>query len=178
MNKQYILTFAVILTMALIVTPSIAGSDTKKNTHHVKINYTNVSANVAKNMLEEKDVFLLDVRIPLEYNYSHIEGATLIPLRSAPKISPVNLSNDTLLPNRMKELPHNKNTKILVYCKQGHRSPDACKLLVDAGYKKVFNMYNDTAQKGGIEEWVNEGNPIVIVYNNTTEWANNYPHYP
>lgn len=177
MNKRYLLYFAAILTMALIVAPSIAGADAKKDKCNVKNNYQNVSVSAAKKLLEEEDVFLLDVRIPLEYDYGHIEGATLIPLRSAPKISPVNLLDDQLLPNRMKELPHNKNTKILVYCKQGHRSPDASKLLVDAGYRNVYNLYDDDKKIGGIDEWVNEGYPIVIVFNKDT-WAANYPKNP
>ena len=71
-------------------------------------------------MIEKEDVFILDVRIPIEYNYGHIEGAKLIPLRDAPKIDPGTLPKDKLLDARLKELPQNKYTKILVYCKQGH----------------------------------------------------------
>ena len=47
---------------------------------------------------QERNVFLLDVRTPAEYNYAHIEGATLIPLRNVPSHDPVNLSDNKLLP--------------------------------------------------------------------------------
>jgi rhodanese-related sulfurtransferase len=168
LSKQYLPYFAAILVLLLIFAPGIAGAGTKDRCT-TQAGYENVTVSDAKKMLEKKDVFILDVRIPVEYNYGHIEGATLIPLRSAPKIDPVNLSDDQLLPNRMKELPHNKNTKILVYCKVGNRSPDACKMLVEAGYKTVYNM------QGGIDEWVNATSPIVIVYDPTT-WGKDYPH--
>jgi rhodanese-related sulfurtransferase len=42
-------------------------------------------------------VFILDVRTPAEYNYTHIEGAKLIPLRNVPSHDPVNLPDEDLL---------------------------------------------------------------------------------
>jgi rhodanese-related sulfurtransferase len=39
----------------------------------------------------------LDVRTPAEYNYTHIEGAKLIPFKNVPSHDPVNLPDEDLL---------------------------------------------------------------------------------
>ena len=122
-----------------------------------------MTATEAEKMLKGRDVFLLDVRIPTEYNYGHINGAKLIPLRDAlgSKLDP-----STFLENRTVELPKNKHTKIVVYCKGGTRSAPACDLLVKIGYKRVYNM------KGGITEWASAGYPVIVDPN---FWVANYP---
>ena len=154
MNKRYLSYFAAILFVLLIIAPGMAATD--------KCTYTNVNVCDAKQMIENEDVFLLDVRVPTEYDLGHIEGAILIPLRDAFGST---LNSDQFLEARMKELPHNKNTKILVYCKSGARSAAASSLLVDAGYKKVYNI------EGGIDNWVQEGYPIVVT---SESWKNLY----
>ncbi len=114
-------------------------------------------------------VFILDVRTPAEYNYTHIEGAKLIPLKNLPLHDPVNLSNKELLAwhiKNNKDLPNNKCTKILVYCLSGKRGAVASQMLVDSGYKKVYNV------QGGITAWVNAGYPVVV---NPNFWTVNYP---
>ena len=72
MNKQnlvYLASFLVILIAILIFAPR--GGDRPSG-------FTNVSVEEAKELLDEEDVFLLDVRTPPEFNSFHIEGATLI----------------------------------------------------------------------------------------------------
>ena len=167
MNKQYLSGFAAIL-IALIIAPGIAGAEPKIGSSS-QCAYENVTACQAKSILEDEDVFLLDVRTPAEFNYSHIEGATLIPLKNVPAHDPVNLSDDKLLPNRMKELPKDKDTKIVVYCYTGKRGGIASQMIADAGYKRVYNI------QGGLTAWVNAGYPIVI---DPVRWLANYPHNP
>lgn len=167
MNKQYLSGFAAIFIAFLIIAPGIAGAAPKIGCT-VPDTYQNVTACQAKNILENKGVFLLDVRTPAEYNYSHIEGATLIPLKNVPAHDPVNLSDDKLLPNRMKELPKDKNTKIVVYCYSGKRGGIASQMIADASYKRVYNI------QGGLTAWVNEGYPVVI---DSAKWSANYPNY-
>jgi len=110
----------------------------------------NVTVEEAKKMVEQEDVFVLDVRTPSEFNSSHIEGATLIPVTNAFGSS---LSQNDLLEARVDEVP--KNKKILVYCKSGHRGASASKILVNAGYSQVYNM------EGGFNAWTGAGNPVV-----------------
>ncbi len=173
MNKRYLSYFAAILIALLIIAPSIAGAAPK--TCCTASDYENISACQVKHILEDKNVFLLDVRTPTEYNYSHIEGATLIPLKNVPAHDPVNLSDDQLLPNRMKELPGNKKTKIVVYCFTGKRGGIASQMIADAGYKRVYNIQQGNVPgQGGLTEWVNAGYPVVIDY---ASWSANYPHY-
>jgi rhodanese-related sulfurtransferase len=166
LNKQYISYFIAILIALLIIAPSIAGAAPK--TDCIVPDYKNITACQAKNILENKNVFLLDVRTPAEYNYSHIEGAILIPLKNVPAHDPVNLSDDQLLPNRINELPKNKNTKIVVYCYTGKRGSIASQMIVDAGYKRVYNIQD------GLTAWVNAEYPVVI---DSEKWLTNYPHY-
>lgn len=144
----------------------MATADVSQNT------YQNITVNDTKMMLQNvsvsgKNVFLLDVRTPAEYNYSHIEGAKLIPLRNAPLHDPVNLSDEQLLPNRIKELPEDKNTTIVVYCSSGRRGANASQIIADAGYKEVYNMQD------GIGAWVNASYPVVVDPNT---WLINYPN--
>ena len=101
MNKQYLPYFAAILVVFLIIAPGIAGAHSKDQCTNPD-GYQNVTAIKAHKMLEKEDVFILDVRIPIEYNYGHIEGAKLIPLRDAPKIDLGTLPKDKLLDESVK----------------------------------------------------------------------------
>ena len=113
--------------------------------------FKNVSVEEARKMIKEgDDVFVLDVRTPAEFNSSHIKGATLIPVNNA---FGSNLSLNMLLEARINEVPQNK--KILIYCRTGHRSTVASKILINAGYSQVYNM------AGGISAWVNAGYPVT-----------------
>ena len=71
LNKQYLSGFTAILIAILIIAPGIAGADSK-NRCTVPNVYKNVTAYDAHKILEQRDVFLLDVRTPAEYKYSHI----------------------------------------------------------------------------------------------------------
>ena len=88
---------------------------------------------------EGKDYFLLDVRTPEEYSEGHIEGATLIPVAE--------------LEGRLGELPEDK--PIIVYCRSGNRSRTAANILIENGFKEVYDM-------GGIVDWQAEGYPVVV----------------
>jgi rhodanese-related sulfurtransferase len=111
--------------------------------------FKNVSVEEAREMVKE-DVFVLDVRTPAEFNSSHIEGATLIPVTNA---FGSNVSSEMLLDARTDEIPQNK--KILVYCRTGQRSTAASKILINEGDSQVYNM------AGGINAWINAGYPVV-----------------
>lgn len=112
--------------------------------------FETVSVEEAREMIEKDEVFILDVRTPAEFNSSHIEGATLIPVTNS---GGSNLSSDQLLEARINEVPRDK--KILVYCRTGHRSTAASNILVAAGYSDVYNM------EGGITAWTVAGYPVV-----------------
>jgi rhodanese-related sulfurtransferase len=166
LNKQCLPFLATILIALLIIAPGIAGAAPKYCP--VSVGYQNVTASNASIILEKGYVFVLDVRTPNEYSYSHIAGAKLIPLKNVPAHDPISLPDSQLLPNRMKELPKNKYTKILVYCYTGKRGGIASQMIADAGYKRVYNIQD------GITTWVNAGYPVVM---DPVKWGTGYPHY-
>jgi adenylyltransferase/sulfurtransferase len=91
------------------------------------------------------DLFILDVREPLEYQIARIEGRVgghLIPLGELPK--------------RVSEL--NPAQEIVVQCKSGGRSQRAAEFLAKNGFEKVHNL------AGGITAWSNEIDPMVPKY--------------
>lgn len=173
MNKQHLpYVTAIFIALLLFSTGVIASDNTGNNNNGFGVSdaYRNVSASEFRDILgHNPNVFLLDVRTHAEYNYVHIEGATLIPLRNVPHHDPNPLPDSQLLPNRMNELPKNKNTIITVYCYSGKRGAEASQLIVNAGYTKVFNLDK------GLPTWVNAGYPVVM---NPTKLADNYPYYP
>ncbi|HVW04144.1 MAG TPA: molybdopterin-synthase adenylyltransferase MoeB [Vicinamibacterales bacterium] len=98
-----------------------------------------------KARLDQRNVFLLDVREPREWEISHIEGATLIPLGELPK--------------RLAELPDpTTGPEIVVQCKSGVRSAKAVNLLREKGYTRVKNL------RGGILEWIARVDPSLHTY--------------
>ena len=145
------------------------------NNQDNSLEYRNVTVNEAYKIVignafvSSDKVFILDVRTPAEYNYIHIEGANLIPLRNVPLHDPVNLSDEELLAwhiKNNKDLPKNKYTEMLVYCLSGKRGSVASQMLADSGYKRVNNI------QGGITVWVNAGYPVVV---NPNFWTVKYP---
>ena len=173
MNKEHLPYFAAILILFPMF--SLIGVVAENNNKDNSLEYQNVTVNEAYKMVTSNalvssdEVFILDVRTPAEYNYTHIEGAKLIPLRNVPLHDHVNLSDERLLAwhiKNNKDLPKNKDSKILVYCFSGKRSAVASQMLVQSGYKRVHNM------QSGITEWVNARHPIVI---DPIFWTVNYP---
>ncbi len=86
---------------------------------------------ISVEMLKERidsigtDVFVLDVRMPMEYNgpLGHIEGAHSIPLQE--------------LGERLDELTNLQDRPIYVICHSGGRSARATRMLLDAGFQAV-----------------------------------------
>ncbi len=89
-----------------------------------------------------EDIFLLDVREPVEWQICRLEGATLIPMNSVPA--------------RMHELDSAK--EMVVYCRSGKRSAQIVAFLKAAGFRKVKNL------QGGILQWSDEVDPTVPKY--------------
>lgn len=85
-----------------------------------------------KNMENDSDIILLDVRTVEENKTIRILGSTLIPL-------------DKLELSAEREIPDKERT-IYVYCRSGNRSINAVKILLKLGYKNVYDL-------GGINQW-------------------------
>lgn len=89
---------------------------------------------VAEKIKQNEPIFLLDVRGADEYEVTRLGiGETLIPLGKLRK--------------RLLELPKDKNTEIITYCKISLRGYEAAVLIKAQGYKNVKVM------EGGIVSW-------------------------
>ena len=90
---------------------------------------------------ENESAFLLDVRTQTEWEQDgHLENATLIP--------------HSELEAREGELPTEKDTMILLYCRSGNRSQDAAQTLVDLGFTNIIEL------ETGINGWKDAGMPV------------------
>lgn len=103
------------------------------------LEYTNISPEEAKEMIDSDNIVILDVRTKSEYDKSHLPNTTLYPLQK--------LENNTL--------NLSKKQKIIVVCKIGYRSSKASKELVKRGYKNVYNL------EGGLTAWVENGYKVI-----------------
>ncbi len=96
-----------------------------------------------KRMLDEgRDVELVDVREPFEYQICHLEGSKLVPLGQ--------------LSARVGDLEKSKT--VVVYCHHGRRSANAVTYLTSAGFPDVRNL------KGGIAAWSVEVDSNILEY--------------
>lgn len=97
--------------------------------------YHKISGEEAKQMMDEKEVTILDVRTAQEYAEGYISGA-------------VNLPNEEIGGEPPEQIPE-KDAVLLVYCRSGRRSKEAADKLVDLGYTNVYDF-------GGIIDWTYE----------------------
>lgn len=67
--------------------------------------FKDISIEEAKKMIEENNIFVLDVRTPAEFNSSHIEGAKLIPISNA---FGSKMNSEMLLESKINEIPKNQ----------------------------------------------------------------------
>ncbi|MPM51672.1 Thiosulfate sulfurtransferase GlpE [bioreactor metagenome] len=148
MNKRYLWCFAAVLLAFLIAVPGIAAAE--DNT------YTNISASTAKEMLKNKDVWLIDVRVENEFNAAHIKGATLIPVKKLGKTEPYFLE-EVFMAEVEKNGIMPEDKPVIVYCLSGSRSMNASQYLANNGYT-VYNL------QYGIQEWVDVGYPVVSTF--------------
>jgi len=85
---------------------------------------------------ESGDEFrVIDIRQPAELNAGIIPGAEALPMH--------------LIPVRMNELQ--RDEKLIMVCRSGARSAQACMFLQQQGYENVFNL------RGGMIAWSGSG---------------------
>jgi len=112
----------------------------------VEESLTGIDEVTAKELKQELDQgldpYILDVRNPVEYEISRIEGSHLIPL-------------DQLL-NRLNELDSARD--IVAHCRSGARSAKAIEMLQEAGFRKLRNL------KGGVLAWADDVDPTMAKY--------------
>lgn len=83
----------------------------------------------------------IDCREQAEWDEAHIEGATLIPLSE--------------FEQRYETHLRDKNAQIVIQCRSGKRSLNACMFLMSKGYNDLTNV------EGGILAWKEAGYPVI-----------------
>ncbi|AKA35228.1 MAG: rhodanese-like domain-containing protein [Muricauda sp.] len=81
-----------------------------------------------------KDVQLIDVRTPQEYEAGHIDDALNFDIKNQP-----------LFKEKIGTL--DKDKPVYLYCKMGGRSARAAALLKEMGFKEIYDY------SGGYDEW-------------------------
>ena len=88
--------------------------------------YTTINGAQLKNILNDSNIVILDVRNPGEYRNGHIPKAINIPVNE--------------IQGRLSEISLYRNSAILVYCSSGSRSIKAAYFLSIFGFKKIYNL--------------------------------------
>lgn len=108
--------------------------------------YKIITPQEAKELIErEKNLIILDTRSEVEYTYEgKLENSILL---------------DFLKPRIFKKeiQKYDKNKTYLVYCAVGRVSEPACELMVELGFKNVYEM------AGGLKAWQKDSNLVTTV---------------
>ncbi len=104
-----------------------------------------ITATELRTMIDSgRDLALIDVREPVEWDIVRIDGARLVPKDRI-------LSGDALA-----ELP--QNTPIVLYCKTGIRSAEALAVLKRAGFADATHL------QGGVVAWAQQVDTSLPLY--------------
>ena len=103
--------------------------------------YKEISPADAVLLINKENALVLDVREANEQAQGSIIGAKHVALSG--------------LSQNADSITSDKDKPILVFCKMGNRSSQACKVLLKNSYTKVYGL------KGGINAWINEQLPIT-----------------
>ncbi|WP_020395027.1 rhodanese-like domain-containing protein [Thiolinea disciformis] len=103
--------------------------------------FKNLDTNQAVQLMNNEQSVIVDVREDNEVKEGKIQGAKHLPLSQFSK--------------RLVELEKSKAKPILVYCRSGNRSAQACSQLVKQGFENVNNL------SGGFIAWESANLPVV-----------------
>lgn len=118
-----------LLSVLVIISYSFAQTTGAKNNLPI---FKKITPKEGKELLKQKNTFLLDVRTLEEYKEKHIPKAHLIPLQ--------------VLQQEIEKKVTDKNQPIVIYCRSGSRSASGAKILKKLGYTTIYDM-------GGIINW-------------------------
>lgn len=92
-------------------------------------------------LINHENALMLDVRENNEFADGHIIDSVHVPLSA--------------LAGRLEELDDYRARTIVVSCRSGQRSGNACALLKKQGFENVFNL------RGGVMAWRNDNLPLA-----------------
>jgi rhodanese-related sulfurtransferase len=103
--------------------------------------YKNANPAIATQLINREDAVVVDVREDNEYAGGHIINSVHVPL--------------SYLKDRLKELEKYKSKPVIVGCKTGQRSGQACAMLKKEGFEQVYNL------SGGVTAWQADNLPLT-----------------
>ena len=119
-----------------------------------EVTLKHISQNEAKEIIAKNpNAVIVDVRTAQEYESRHIAKAVLLPLSELRK-------------KNFDPLPFDKDVPILIYCWTGVRTGTAADIIIQAGYRNVYDF-------GGIVDWTGdfEGEEISGGYQHISQDA-------
>jgi phage shock protein E len=102
--------------------------------------YRAISADELAEMLQAKNLTLVNVHIPYEGEIEPTDA--FIPFSEIEK--------------HLDELPPDKNATIVLYCRRGVMSADAARVLAQLGYTGIYDL------KGGMNAWKATGRQVLV----------------
>ncbi|WP_373165709.1 rhodanese-like domain-containing protein [Agathobaculum sp. Marseille-P7918] len=115
-----------VLTALLLLLAGCGGNESDGS-------YQQITQEEAKEMMDNQEVVILDVREQDEYDSGHIPGAVLLPVGTIDKDTAA-----AVIPE--------EESIVLVYCRSGNRSKTASSTLAELGYTNIYEF-------GGINTW-------------------------
>jgi rhodanese-related sulfurtransferase len=100
-----------------------------------------VSTQEAVMLINRKDGVVLDIRDKKEFDAGHIVDSIGMP--------------SSKLAGHLTELEKYKSRPVIVVCRMGQHSGDACKTLEGAGFTEVVRL------RGGMAEWRGQNLPVI-----------------
>ncbi|GGZ29557.1 UPF0176 protein [Echinicola pacifica] len=90
-----------------------------------------------KALKDQEDVVILDVRSNYEHELGHFKNAVRL-----------DIDNFRDFPEKVKELEHLKNKKVLTYCTGGIKCEKASAFLLDQGFEDVYQLHGGIIKYG------------------------------
>ena len=100
-----------------------------------------VQPNDATRLINREDAVVLDIRDTPDFEKGHILNAVHIPVKS--------------LEEKLKKIEKYKEKPVIVSCRTGQQSHNACSLLAKKGFQKLYNL------KGGVLAWQSANLPLT-----------------
>jgi len=129
------------LLIILILIPLVCFGQNEIESNHIFENTSGVTNSSTVKIVEkkiyqnliDKNIKIIDVRTPEEFEESHIKNAVNINYKSSKFIEYISALD--------------KKNPYLIYCKSGNRSGKASKIMDSLGFYKIYDL------KGGFLNW-------------------------
>lgn len=131
-----VLTVTMAACNSAIVEEEATGSELIKNND----GYFDISAERLNDMMENKDFILVNVHIPYAGDIPHTD---------------LSIAYNDLEPH-LDQLPADKDSPIVIYCRSGNMSTQAAEELVGLGYTNVMEV------DGGMNAWQSAGYGLLV----------------